>query len=212
MTDADRNTDTKANGETTSDGAETGSASTPGSAPGSGSGSGKATESAPPGSSPPGAQAADEKNEVAKLRDQYLRTAADFENYRKRTRREVDDAQRRGRESALKDLLPVFDDLDLASKHVTNATDVKSVVDGLRMVLNRWGDTLERMGVKRIPTVGTPFDPAVHEAIQHLESPDHPAGVVLAEVRPGYTMGDYLIRAAMVVVSKGPPGGASMAS
>jgi molecular chaperone GrpE len=206
MTEADRRSDTKANGDTSANGAEAGSTSTPGSAPGSG----PARESAPPGSAP--SPASEEKNEIAKLRDQYLRTAADFENYRKRTRREVDDAQRRGRESALKDLLPVFDNLERAAAHAANAADAKSVVDGLRIVMKQWESTLEKMGVKRVATVGTPFDPAIHEAIQHLESPDHPAGVVLAEVQPGYSMGDYLVRAAMVVVSKGPPSGSAAAS
>lgn len=166
-------------------------------------------ESSPPSSSPP---ASEGKNEVAKLRDQLLRTAADFDNYRKRTRREVDDAQRRGRESALKDLLPVFDNLERAAGHAEGAPDVKSVADGLRIVLKQFGDTLEKMGIKRVPTVGTPFDPAVHEAIHHLESPEHPAGVVMAEVQPGYSMGDHLVRAAMVVVSKGSPRGSGAAS
>lgn len=212
MTEADRPSDTKANGDPSANGADGGSSSTPGSAPGSGN----ARESAPPGSGASGAtsasSAADDKAEIAKLRDQYLRTAADFENYRKRTRREVDDAQRRGRESALKDLLPVFDNLERAAAHATSAPDAKSVVDGLRIVLKQWESTLEKMGVKRVATVGTPFDPAIHEAIQHLESTEHPAGVVLAEVQAGYSMGDHLVRAAMVVVSKGPPSGAAAAS
>lgn len=203
MTEADRS-ESKANGETPADGAETGSASAPG--------SGRTRESSPPGSSPPASEKSDDKNEIAKLRDQYLRTAADFENYRKRTRREVDDAQRRGRESALKDLLPVFDNLERAAAHAQNAVDAKSVVDGLRIVLKQFGDTLEKMGIKRVTAVGAPFDPAVHEAIQHLESDEHPAGVVMAEVQPGYSLGEHLIRAAMVVVSKGPRSGGGAAS
>lgn len=163
--------------------------------------------SAPPSSSRP-KQAESEKvpdpqAEVARLRDQLLRTAADFDNFRKRSRREQDDAQRRGRESFIKDLLPVFDNLERAASSAETATDVRSVIDGLRMVLKQFGDTLERTGVKRIATVGQPFDPSVHEAIQHMESKDHPAGVVLAEVQPGYAMGDHLVRAALVVVSKG---------
>ena len=217
MTEADRPSDTKANGDSSANGADGGSGvsgGTPGSAPGSGN----ARESAPPGSQPSASSASSassaegDKAEIAKLRDQYLRTAADFENYRKRTRREVDDAQRRGRESTLKDLLPVFDNLERAAMAASSATEAKSVVDGLRIVLKQWETTLERMGVKRVATVGTPFDPAVHEAIQHLESTEHPAGVVLAEVQAGYSMGDYLVRAAMVVVSKGPPSGAVAAS
>lgn len=148
-------------------------------------------------------KATDPQAEVARLRDQLLRTAADFDNYRKRSRREQDDAQRRGRESVIKDLLPVFDNLERAAGSAESAPDAKAVADGLRIVLRQFVDTLDKMGVKRIASVGQTFDPAVHEAIQHLPSADHPAGVILAEVQPGYTIGDHLVRAAMVVVSKG---------
>jgi molecular chaperone GrpE len=198
MTEADRPAPNQANGEITDTGSD-GATTTP------------ARESSPP-SSQPAAPASEGKNELARLRDQLLRTAADFDNFRKRTRREVDDAQRRGRESAIKELLPVFDNLERAASHAEGAPDVKSVADGLRIVLKQFNDTLEKMGIKRVATVGTAFDPAVHEAIQHLESPDHPAGTVLFEVQPGYSMGDHLIRAAMVVVSKGPPSGSAPAS
>lgn len=143
--------------------------------------------------------------EAARLRDQLLRTAADFDNFRKRSRREVEDAQRRGKESALKELLPVFDNLERAATHAEGSADAKSVVDGLRIVLKQFVDTLGRLGVKRIPTVGLPFDPSVHEAIQHLESTEHPAGVIVAEIQPAYMIGEQLLRPAMVVVSKGPP-------
>lgn len=147
----------------------------------------------------------DDKAEIARLRDQLLRTAADFDNYRKRTRREMDDAQRRGKETAVKDLLPVFDDLERAAAHAETTEDAKSLSEGIRMVLKKFQNTLERMGIKRVPALGVPFDPAMHEAIQQLPSTEYPAGTVMAEVQPGYSLGDYLVRAAMVVVSKGPP-------
>jgi molecular chaperone GrpE len=143
--------------------------------------------------------------EAARIREQLLRTAADFDNFRKRSRRELEDAQRRGRETILKDLLPVFDNLERAASHAESAPDVKSVAEGVRIVLKQFLDTLERMGIKRIAATGKPFDPTVHEAIQQIESTEHPAGIVIAEVQPGYMLGDYLIRAAMVVVSKGAP-------
>jgi molecular chaperone GrpE len=150
--------------------------------------------------------------EVAKLRDQLLRTAADFDNYRKRTRREVDDAQKRGKETTVKDLLPVFDNFERAITHAESTGEAKSVAEGLRIVLKQFLDTLEKMGIQRISAVGQPFDPSIHEAIQHMESADHPAGVVLYDVQPGYRMGDHLVRAAMVVVSKGSPAGNSAAN
>jgi molecular chaperone GrpE len=150
--------------------------------------------------------------EAARLRDQLLRTAADFDNFRKRARRDETDATKRGREGLLKDLLPVFDNLERAVTHAEGAQEVKAVADGLRMVLKQFVDTLDRAGIKRVATVGQVFDPTKHEAIQHMESAQHPAGVVVAEVQPGYAMGDYLLRAALVVVSKGAPAGEVAAS
>jgi molecular chaperone GrpE len=145
--------------------------------------------------------------EAARLKDQLLRTAADFDNFRKRSRRAEDDAQRRGREQMLKDLLPVFDNLERAVQHAETSPEAQGVASGLRMVLKLFLDTLERAGIKRIPTVGHAFDPARHEAIQQLESKEHPAGMVIAEVQPGYTLGDSLVREAKVVVSRGAPAG-----
>ncbi|AKT35893.1 nucleotide exchange factor GrpE [Chondromyces crocatus] len=166
--------------------------------------------STPPAASTvtPETKLAEVQAEAARTRDQLLRTAADFENFRKRTRREVDDAQRRGRETVVKDLLPVFDNLERAAMHADTASDVKSLGEGIRMVTRQFTDTLDRMGIKRVPSVGHPFDPTVHEAIQQIESTEHAAGVVMAEILPGYVLGDYLVRAAQVVVSKGPPAAA----
>jgi molecular chaperone GrpE len=141
--------------------------------------------------------------ETARMRDQLLRTAADFDNFRKRSRKAEDDAQRRGREALLKDLLPVFDNLERAIQHAESAPEAATVAAGLRMVSKQFVDTLDRAGIKRIVSVGQAFDPTRHEAIQHLESAEHPAGVVITEVQPGYVIGDQLVRPAMVVVSKG---------
>jgi len=142
--------------------------------------------------------------EVARIKDQLLRTAADYDNFRKRTRREVEDAQKRGREELLRELLPVFDNLERAAQHAGQATEAKAVADGVAMVLKQFTDTLGRAGIKRVATVGVPFDPTQHEAIQQLETAEHPAGTVVAEVQPGYLLGDRLVRAAMVVVAKPP--------
>ena len=147
----------------------------------------------------------DPQAEIARLRDQLLRTAADFDNFRKRARREQEDATRRGRETTVKDLLPIFDNLERAGAHAETGADTKAVSDGIRMVMKQFVDTLDRMGIKRIVTVGQAFDPSRHEAIQHLESKEHPAGVVMAEVQGGYAIGDFLVRPALVVVSKGAP-------
>ncbi len=142
------------------------------------------------------------QDEAAKLKDMLVRTAADFDNFRKRTRRELDDARRGGRDDLLKDLLPVFDNLERAIQSAQKATDVKAVSDGLAMILKQFESTLGRTGITRVPTVGVMFDPSQHEAIQQMETDEHPAGTVVAEVQPGYKEGDRLVRAAMVVVAK----------
>lgn len=140
--------------------------------------------------------------EVARLKDAWLRTAADFDNFRKRSRRELDDARRTGREDLLKAMLPVFDNLERAIQSAQRSADVRAVADGLAMVQRQFVEALGREGISRVPTVDHPFDPSVHEAIQQVETTDHPPGMVIAEVQPGYTQGDRLVRAAMVVVAK----------
>jgi molecular chaperone GrpE len=136
------------------------------------------------------------------LRDQLLRTAADFDNYRKRTRREIDEAKVRGRDDAVKDILPVFDNLERAVAAADGAQSIASVVEGVKMVLKLFEDTAERMGLTRVKTLGERFDPAIHEAIQQQETEAHPPGTILAEVVPGYMVGQRLLRAAMVVVAR----------
>jgi molecular chaperone GrpE len=150
----------------------------------------------------PGTPLEEAQAEVARIRDQLLRTAADYDNFRKRTRREVEDAQKRGKEELLRELLPVFDNLERAVVHAGQASDAKAVADGVNMVLKQFQDTLGKVGIKRITAVGGAFDPSLHEAIQQVETNDHPAGTIVAEVQPGYAMGDRLLRASMVVVAK----------
>jgi len=145
---------------------------------------------------------AEAQGEAARLKDAWLRTAADFDNFRKRSRRELEDARRGGREDLLRALLPIFDNLERAIQSAQRTSDVKAMADGLKMVDRQFVDALAREGITRVPTVGRPFDPSLHEAIQQVETNDHPAGTVLAEVQPGYLQGERLLRAALVVVAK----------
>lgn len=174
--------------------------------------SGDGAVAEPRDADPPAAEAAapekdplaEAQAEAAKLRDQMLRVAADFDNFRKRSRREIADAEVRGREELLRELLPVFDNLERAMDHAETATSVQSLADGLRMVQRQFADTLGKLDIVRIESTGTPFDPSVHEAIQQIESAEHQPGTVAAEVRSGYRLGERLIRPAMVVVAKAP--------
>jgi molecular chaperone GrpE len=167
--------------------------------------SSSAKEGAREGAEKPESPLEEAQAETARLRDQLLRTAADYDNFRKRTRRELDDAQKRGKEELLRELLPVFDNLERAVVHAGQASDAKAVADGVGMVLKQFQDTLGKVGIKRIAALGGPFDPSLHEAIQQIETDDHPAGTIVAEVQPGYAMGDRLVRASMVVVAKPRP-------
>lgn len=163
-------------------------------------------EAAESGEPPPELPAPNEldkaREDAAKLKDMLVRTAADFDNFRKRTKRELDDARRSGRDDLLKDLLPVFDNLERAIQSAQKATDVKAVSDGIAMILKQFDSTLGRAGIARVPAVGAMFDPSMHEAIQQIETDEHPPGTVVAEVQPGYREGERLVRAAMVVVAK----------
>ncbi len=180
-------------------------AGNPGSAEGSDLGdSGAAAEEGAPSAteiveSDPLAEA---KAETARIRDQLIRTTADFDNYRKRTRRESVEAEQRGREGFLKEILPVFDNLERAVSHAEVATDIQSLLNGIQMVKRQFTDTLARQGIERVQTIGAQFDPALHEAIQHLETDDKPPGTVAHEIQGGYIVHKKLIRPALVVVAK----------
>jgi molecular chaperone GrpE len=154
---------------------------------------------------PPADPLADAKAEAQKNKEMWMRTAADFDNFRKRARREVDEARRGGREDMVKEMLPVFDNLERAIQSAQRAQEVKPVADGLNMIMRQFVDTLGRANITKVPTIGQQFDPTVHEAIQQVETDEHPPGTIVAEVQPGYAQGDKLVRAAMVVVAKPKP-------
>ena len=167
---------------------------------------------APAGSAPPsdaaGAAEASATEgpevEIARLKERLLRTAADFDNYRKRTRRDIMDAERRVQENLLNVLVQPFDNLERAAQHAESAQDVKALAEGLKMVLRQFEDALNTVGIQRIVSVGKPFDPSEHEAVQHVQTDEVPPGAVAQELRAGYRWQDRLIRPALVVVAKAP--------
>ncbi len=178
------------------------SASPPSSSPSGGAGTESPAEEA-------GDPVEEARAEAGRYKEQLLRTAADFDNFRKRTRRELVDAERRGRDDLLKELLPIFDNLERAVAHAESTSDVKALADGIGLVMRQFVDTLGKVGIERVKTTGTPFDPSVHEAIQHLETSDFPPGCIAAEVQAGYRDSERLVRPAMVVVAKAPAGDAA---
>jgi molecular chaperone GrpE len=179
--------------------------SKPGSAPGSaGPGSSVAPEAAAAAGAEAAAAPEGPEAEIARLKERLLRTAADFDNYRKRTRRDIADAERRVQENLINVLVQPFDNLERAAQHAESAQDVKALAEGLKMVLRQFEDALNTVGIQRISALGKPFDPAEHEAVQHIQTSDVPPGAVAQELRAGYRWQDRLIRPALVVVAKAP--------
>ncbi len=136
--------------------------------------------------------------------DRLLRTAAELDNVRKRARREVEDAQVRGRAEVLEELLPALDSLDIALSSATATTDTGSLVQGMELVRRQFLSGMERFGLRPIEATGQPFDPALHEAVAQLASDEVGAGAVIQDMRRGYMLGERLLRASMVIVSNGP--------
>lgn len=155
----------------------------------------------PPAAEAPEARIATLESEKRDLHDRFLRLAAEFENWKKRARRDQDEAATRGREAFLKDLLPALDNLERAVKA---APEKDQVAIGVRLVEKQILTALEKFEVKRFSALGHPFDPNLHEAIQQVESTDVAAGSVAAEFAHGYMIGARLLRAAMVAVAKAP--------
>jgi molecular chaperone GrpE len=141
-----------------------------------------------------------------RMREQLLRIAADFDNFRKRSRKEIEEVRRRSTEDTLREVLPVVDNLERAAGAMTDATEVAAVTEGVHMVLRGFEDIANRLGLKRVPSVGNLFDPACHDAIQQEETNEHAPGTIMAEVVPGYYLGERLLRPAMVVVARPPTG------
>ncbi|MEM6960274.1 MAG: nucleotide exchange factor GrpE [Myxococcota bacterium] len=144
------------------------------------------------------------KQERDRLKEQWLRAAADLENYRRRAKKDLEEAFKRAREDVVREILPLFDNLERALGAAENATDVEAILDGVRMVLKQFEDVGGRIGLERVVTSQCRFDPNCHDAVQQVESAEHEPGTIVSELVPGYHFGGRLLRAAMVVVSKAP--------
>lgn len=151
------------------------------------------------------AQLAAAKAEAAANYEKFLRTAADLENFRRRSVREKDDLRTSATGRVLEDIFPVLDTLSLAinAARQPNA-DLKSLVGGVEMVLAQLKTALTSHGLKEINPAGQPFDPHQHESISHQPSNDVKEEHVLNVVRTGYSLNGRLLRPASVVVSSGP--------
>ena len=156
-----------------------------------------------PAPDPPAAglgEAAQQELEDAKNR--YMRTLADFENFRKRSEREKTEFFKYALAGLIKDLLPVLDNFDRALEHAEEGDDFHK---GVLLIYKQLFDVLERHGLKPLDESGVPFDPNIHEAVVTEENPSVPAHTVTAVLQKGYFLHDRLLRPALVKVAVGGP-------
>lgn len=141
------------------------------------------------------------RKEKATLQDRLLRTAAEFDNYRKRVDRDRRDQADAATADALADLLPIVDDLERALK-APSGGDLEGFRKGVELIYQQMIELLRKRGVKPIDAVGADFDPRYHQAVVQEASADHREGEVMEEFARGYMLGDRLLRPAMVKVAK----------
>ena len=141
------------------------------------------------------------RREKEALQDRLLRTAAEFDNYRKRVERDRREQAEAATANALTGLLPIIDDLERARKTPVGA-EVEGFRKGIELIHQQMVELLRKRGVTSIDAVGTEFDPRYHQAVAHESSPEHREGEVIEEFARGYMLGDRLLRPAMVKVAK----------
>lgn len=144
------------------------------------------------------------RRKVAELEDKLLRSHAEFDNYRKRTAKQQQQAIAAAREGVITELLEIVDNFERAAQHAEGEADAAALKSGMDMIYNQFKSLLRRHDVTPIESVGQPFDPSVHEALMQVESDEHPEGTVVNELTRGYKIGDKVLRYAKVGVSRGP--------
>ena len=146
-------------------------------------------------------EVAELKGEIEKINNQYLRLAADFDNYRKRQAQERESLLKYGAEEALKKMIEALDNVDRAKKSVENIDDVNTVKESYDMVFKQIFDVLSKMGLEVIDTKEKEFDPNWHEAVMQTPTSEYPENTIIAELQKGYKLGDKVLRPALVNVA-----------
>jgi molecular chaperone GrpE len=142
----------------------------------------------------------------AEERDEYynrwLKVHAEYENTRKRIEKEKWEHMKFANENLVSQLFPIVDNFDLALAAMEKAKDKTAVMDGIKMVQKEFHRIIEENGVEKIKTIGEDFDPNIHDAVSVVETDEHPDGIILEEVRAGYTLNKRLLRPAQVIIAK----------
>jgi molecular chaperone GrpE len=136
--------------------------------------------------------------------ERFLRAQAELENFRRRSRRESEEERKYAVQPIIRDFLPALDNLRRAADAARSNLQATDLVRGIDMVLQQLDAALGSHGARPIESVGKPFDPHLHEAVQQFASADHPPMTVLQELERGYTVHDRVIRPSKVIVSKLP--------
>ena len=143
------------------------------------------------------------KNQVAELKDKYLRLVADFDNFRKRSAKERLEIIQTASKDLITSLLSVLDDSERAEKQMQVTQDIEAIKEGEKLVFAKLRNTLQSKGLRAMETIGQDFNPEYHEAITEIPAPnDNLKGKVLDELEKGYYLNDKIIRFAKVVVGK----------
>ena len=136
--------------------------------------------------------------------DRFLRTLAEFDNFRKRSREEFQQVSQFAIEDLVIRLLPVLDNFERAIKTAEEIKDYDALHGGVILILRQLRDILTKEGVKPIEAQGKPFDPNLHEAVMRVDTDEYPDGMIVEEFQPGYMIGDKVIRPSMVKVARHP--------
>jgi len=152
---------------------------------------------------PEAAAGAAPQEQLREAHDRLLRTQAELDNFRKRSRREYEEAQKYREMDLLRDLLPVLDNVLRAIEAADKKADVDSLRAGFRMTAQQIEKLLEAHGCATIATDGHPFDPTVHDAILQQPVAGTPPGTIVATASRGYRLHDRVVRPAQVIVAKG---------
>jgi len=143
------------------------------------------------------------EEQLAESKDRYLRLSAEFDNFRKRSRKEREDLIKTAGESVIVELLHVVDDFDRAIKSIDQSTDLQAIKDGIQLITNKFGEFLKRQGVTEIDAMGHELNTDLHEAITKIPSPDESAkGKVIDVVQKGYLLNEKVIRYSKVIVGE----------
>ena len=150
-------------------------------------------------------QLLEKDEELHALNDKYLRLAAEFDNYKRRVQRDQQDTIRFANEKLFKDLLPTLDNLERALQSGREQDRIEGLLEGVDLTYKHFLDTLQKMGIKQVSSVGEVFDPAKHQAVGQVESTTIPENVIVDEYQKGYFVHDRILRPAMVTVAKTKP-------